>query len=87
MQKKTLLLVVPLQAGLLEGFSAGIIALGNYIRFYNDDTDVIFVDLGSIPLSLISESVRQRLQGRSGLVFAGIAGTTASYQNMLRTAS
>jgi anaerobic magnesium-protoporphyrin IX monomethyl ester cyclase len=86
MQKKTLLLVVPPQAGLLEGFSAGIIALGNYIRLYNDDTDVMFVDLGSIPPSLISEYVRQTLQGRSGSVFAGITGTTASYQNMLRTA-
>src|ERR1700719_4488609 len=86
MQKKTLLLVVPPQAGLLEGFSSGIIALGNYIRLNNDDTRVIFVDLGNIQPSLIPEYVRKRLRGRSGLVFAGITGTTASYQNMLRTA-
>jgi radical SAM superfamily enzyme YgiQ (UPF0313 family) len=83
---KTLLLVVPPQAGLLEGFSAGIIALGSYIRHYNNDTEVIFVDLGSIPPSLISEYIQRTLTGRSGLIFVGITGTTASYQSMLRTA-
>jgi radical SAM superfamily enzyme YgiQ (UPF0313 family) len=87
MQKKTtLLLVVPPQAGLLEGFSAGIIALGSYIRHYKKDTEVIFVDLGNTPQSLISEYVQRSLLGRSGLIFAGITGTTASYQSMLRTA-
>jgi radical SAM superfamily enzyme YgiQ (UPF0313 family) len=86
MKKKTLLLVVPPQAGLLEGFSAGIISLGNYIRLYNSDTEVVFVDLGNIPPSLISEYVQGTLKGRSGLIFAGITGTTASYQHMLRTA-
>lgn len=86
MKRKTLLLVVPPQAGLLEGFSAGIIALGNYIRLYNSDTEVIFVDLGNIPPSLISKYVQGTLERRSGLIFAGITGTTASYQHMLRTA-
>tara|TARA_R110000782_G_scaffold23881_9_gene62044 strand:- start:5707 stop:7221 length:1515 start_codon:yes stop_codon:yes gene_type:complete len=84
---KTLILVTPPQKGLLEGFSTGLIALGNYVRQYGDGINVRFLDLGLIPTSAITKSVASELRSTSGQVFFGITGTTASYQGMLATAS
>jgi radical SAM superfamily enzyme YgiQ (UPF0313 family) len=86
MGTKTLLLVMPPQGGLLEGFSSGLVALGNYVGLNNKDTQVRLVDLGLVPPSRMVDFVQAELQDLSGLVFAGITGTTASYQNMLLTA-
>jgi radical SAM superfamily enzyme YgiQ (UPF0313 family) len=86
MGTKTLLLVMPPQGGLLEGFSSGLVALGNYVVRNNKDIQVKLVDLGPVPPSRMVDFVQAELQNLSGLVFAGITGTTASYQNMLRTA-
>src|SRR5882762_3211415 len=68
---------MPPQAGLLEGFSAGLIALGNYIRLYVPDVLIKIVDLAIDQISL---------QNLPEPIFVGITGTTASYQSMLRTA-
>jgi hypothetical protein len=83
---KILLLVMPPQLGLLEGFSSGLIALGNYIKLHNRDTRVRLLDLGPVAPSRTFEFVQAALQGLSGTVFAGITGSTAGYQSMLRTA-
>jgi anaerobic magnesium-protoporphyrin IX monomethyl ester cyclase len=84
--QKTLVLAVPPQAGLLEGFSSGVISLANYVHLHNDDTRVIFADFGPVSARRLSESVEGILKGAVGPVFVGITGTTADYQNMLRTA-
>jgi anaerobic magnesium-protoporphyrin IX monomethyl ester cyclase len=84
--QKTLVLAVPPQAGLLEGFSSGVISLANYVHLHNDDTRVIFADFGPLSPRRLSESVGEILKDASGPVFVGITGTTADYQNMLRTA-
>jgi anaerobic magnesium-protoporphyrin IX monomethyl ester cyclase len=83
---KTLLLAVPPQAGLLEGFSSGIISLGSYISVVNTDTQVKFVDFSRTSLGRLSDQVCETLTDISGPVFVGITGTTASYQSMLQTA-
>src|SRR4030081_1881438 len=83
---KTLLLVMPPQLRLLEGFSSGLIALGNYIKLHNKDANVRLLDLAEVAPSRIFECVQAALQGLSGTIFAGITGTTAGYQSMLRTA-
>jgi hypothetical protein len=84
--RNTLLLVMPPQLGLLEGFSSGLIALGNYVKLHNKDTSVRLLDLAEVAPARTSECVRAALQGLSGTVFAGITGTTAGYQSMLSTA-
>ncbi|MGA7806958.1 B12-binding domain-containing radical SAM protein [Bradyrhizobium sp.] len=84
--KNTLLLVMPPQLGLLEGFSSGLIALGNYIKLHNEDTSVRLLDLAEVAPGDTSKCVQAALQGLSGTVFAGITGTTAGYQSMLSTA-
>src|SRR5260370_39232751 len=85
MGTKTLLLVMPPQGGLLEGFSSGLVALGNYVCLNNKDTQVRLVDLGPVPPSRMVDLVHAELRGLSSLLFAGITGPTASYPNMLRT--
>ena len=84
--QKTLVLAVPPQAGLLEGFSSGVISLANYVHLHNDDTRVVFADFGPLSPRRLSESVGEILKDASSPVFVGITGTTADYQNMLRTA-
>jgi radical SAM superfamily enzyme YgiQ (UPF0313 family) len=86
MMAKTLLLAVPPQAGLLEGFAAGVISLGNYVGLANPDTEVRFVDLTHIPPGQLSNAVAETLKDVTDPVFVGITGTTASYHSMLQTA-
>jgi len=84
---KTLLLVVPPQRGLLEGFSTGLISLGNYARLTDKTLVVRFLDLGNIAHEELSDRVSEAALQAKGRLFVGITGTTASYQSMLRTAA
>jgi anaerobic magnesium-protoporphyrin IX monomethyl ester cyclase len=84
--QKTLVLAVPPQAGLLRGFSSGIIALGNYIRLYDRDTQVIFADFGHLSSCQLTENIGRVLKDVCPKVIVGITGTTAEYQSMLHTA-
>ena len=83
----TLLLVLPPQRGLLEGFSSGLISLANYVEQAEPSVDVRLLDFGPTPADRLPAAVARavRVAGRRRL-FIGITTTTASYQSALRTA-
>jgi radical SAM superfamily enzyme YgiQ (UPF0313 family) len=83
---RTLLLVVPPQRGLLEGFSTGLIAIANYVRQHAHTVEVRLLDFGLLNEKHLGDPVSQALLSAKGRVFVGITGTTASYQSMLATA-
>lgn len=83
----TLLLVVPPQRGLLEGFSTGLVAIANYIQLHAPTVQIRFVDLGLTEEHRLEAAVSEALLQARGRVFVGITGTTASYQSMLKTAA
>jgi radical SAM superfamily enzyme YgiQ (UPF0313 family) len=83
----TLLLVVPPQRGLLEGFSTGLVAIANYIKRLAPSIQIRFVDLGLTEDYQLEAAVSEALSRAKGRVFVGITGTTASYQSMLKTAA
>lgn len=82
----TLLLVVPPQRGLLEGFSTGLIAIANYVRRQHSAVSVSLLDFGVLGDGDLERAVSEALLEATGRVFVGITGTTASYQSMLATA-
>jgi anaerobic magnesium-protoporphyrin IX monomethyl ester cyclase len=84
---RTVLLVVPPQRGLLEGFSTGLIAIANYLRLHVPSCAVRLLDLTHEPFDALPDLISDALLAASGRVFVGITGTTASYQSMLRTAA
>jgi hypothetical protein len=81
-----LLLVVPPQRGLLEGFSTGLIAIANYVRRHQSSIKVSLLDFGLLGDEDLDRPISEALLGATGRVFVGITGTTASYQSMLATA-
>ena len=83
---RTLLLVVPPQRGLLEGFSTGLVAIANYVRQRDPSVVVRLLDFGLMRDADLAEPVSEALLAAEGQVFVGITGTTASYQSMLVTA-
>lgn len=83
---RTLLLVVPPQRGLLEGFSTGLIAIGNFIRQHDKAVHVRLLDFGLLTEKQMGDQASAALLAAEGRVFVGITGTTASYQSMLTTA-
>jgi radical SAM superfamily enzyme YgiQ (UPF0313 family) len=82
----TLLLVVPPQRGLLEGFVNGLIAIANYIGLYAPDIEVCLLDFGRMNAVQMDEAVALTLSEARTKTFVGITGTTACYQSMLATA-
>lgn len=86
MQRQNLILVHPPQAGLLEGFSAGLISLANYITQTVPAVEVTLLDLGLTPLNRLLEEVRNALRGQSEPLWVGISTTTATYQSALAVA-
>jgi radical SAM superfamily enzyme YgiQ (UPF0313 family) len=83
----SLLLVVPPQRGLLEGFVSGLVAIANYVLLAQPDVDVRVVDLGLEHPDDLERLVAAALIDVPGRVFVGLTSTTASYQSMLRTAA
>lgn len=82
----TLLLVVPPQRGLLEGFVNGLISIANFIALHAPDIDVRLLDFGRMRADQVSEAAAIALSEASSRVVVGITGTTACYQSMLATA-
>lgn len=84
---KFLLLVMPPQEGLLNGFAAGLISLANYIRDHQSEVSVEIADYSY----LSTEEAEAALTGRlrcvvDQTVFVGITSTTASYRSALKIA-
>jgi hypothetical protein len=82
----TLFLVHPPQAGLLEGFSSGLVALGNYVTKCLSRCRVTLLDLGGVPLQMVNSAVAEAVRNASEPLFVGITATTATYQAALQVA-
>lgn len=83
----TLILVMPPQPGLLNGFATGLISIANYVQAKLPTIQVQLLDLSKTPLSSLETTIFNK-----GLSFAkntvvGITTTTASYQSALWVAS
>lgn len=83
---RTLVLVVPPQHGLIEGTSAGLIAIANYVSNHAPTIVVRLVDFARLGFREMAAAVSQEVLAAQGRLFIGITGTTASYQGMLATA-
>jgi len=81
----SLLLVVPPQKGLLEGFSAGLISIANYVEERTNNVDVSLLDYQNATFEFVHSDIYTKLQ-RGGRIVVGVTGTTASYQSMLKVA-
>lgn len=76
-----LLLIMPPQGGLLNGFAAGLIALANYVRAELPHVEAAILDLSKTPTDDAKEAVTAACHpGKSQNIFVGITTTTASYQ-------
>lgn len=78
---RTLLLVVPHQPGLLEGFSTGLIAIANYVRRHQPAVEVRLLDFGLLTEQGLAEAISYEMLAARGKMFVGITGTSASYQS------
>lgn len=83
----TLILVMPPQAGLLNGFANGLISVANYVQAHLSSVQVQLLDLSNTSSSSLEATIL-----RSGIPLAkntvvGITTTTASYQAALRVAA
>lgn len=83
----TLILVMPPQPGLLNGFATGMISIANYVQAKIPAIQVQLLDLSKEPMLSLESRILNR-----GLSFAkntvvGITTTTASYQSALFVAS
>jgi hypothetical protein len=81
-----LLLVIPPQLGLLEGFANGVISLANYVGGQLPEIAIETLDLGVTPDRLLPRVIEQAIGGIPGRVMVGISTTTASYQSTLNVA-
>ena len=84
---KRLLLIMPPQQGLLNGFAGGLISLANFAgdRLCQLQTDIL--DLSRHTLGHSEPLIRKAIQETSGSrLFVGITTTTASYQSALQIA-
>jgi anaerobic magnesium-protoporphyrin IX monomethyl ester cyclase len=85
-QRPSLVLVVPPQLGLLEGFSSGLISLANFTQTALPAACVQLLDLSLATWEQVSFEVKEVCCDVGGPIFVGITTTTASYQSALRTA-
>src|SRR3989442_1370416 len=81
-----LLLVLPPQLGLLEGFGGGLIALANYVSSHVRGANVCILDLSLTPRAYLAARIRDAAERLSEPLVVGITTTTASYQSALRVA-
>jgi anaerobic magnesium-protoporphyrin IX monomethyl ester cyclase len=85
--KRVVLLVVPPQRGLLEGFSKGLIAIANFLDMHGQNIEVRLLDFSFLMDEEVEDQASKAISNCGGaLTFIGITGTTASYQGMLLTA-
>ncbi|MBW1996617.1 MAG: B12-binding domain-containing radical SAM protein [Deltaproteobacteria bacterium] len=83
--RKTLILVLPPQPNLLEGFSSGLISLANFVDARLPGVEVKLLDLGRTTMKELALEAKEVLKSASGRVFVGVTSTTATYQNALKT--
>lgn len=85
---KGLLLVMPPQQGLLNGFAAGLISLANYVSVRMPEVQTEILDLSLQTLDNANSEVVGFLKTfPRKYLFVGITSTTASYQAALAIAS
>ena len=75
---QTLVLVVPPQLGLLEGFANGVISLANYILQQLPSLRVEVLDLGVASPEAAEAAVQWAVAQAKGPLVLGITTTTAS---------
>lgn len=79
-----LVLVMPPQIGLLNGFATGLISLANYILGKIPDIKVEILDLSTYSLETAKSEIIDRCTNVGNQrLFVGITATTASYQSAL----
>ena len=76
----SLLLVIPPQHALLEGFSSGLISLANYVAAHEPALDVRLLDLSHTAPEDLERELALAFDGGGGRVLVGITTTTATYQ-------
>ena len=82
----TLVLFLPPQHGLLEGFSSGLIALASFARLELPKADIRLADLSRTARAELKRAVRDAVSRLAEPLFVGITTTTATYQSALRVA-
>jgi radical SAM superfamily enzyme YgiQ (UPF0313 family) len=86
--KKKLLLVMPPQKGLLNGFAAGLISLVNYVDARMPEVRAEILDLSAYSFERSELELERYLADfKHEIPFVGITTTTASYQSALKIAS
>jgi len=78
-----LILVIPPQLGLLEGFANGVISLANYVGGHLPELTIETLDLGLTSETALRATIEAALAEVQGAVMVGISTTTASYQSAL----
>jgi radical SAM superfamily enzyme YgiQ (UPF0313 family) len=81
-----LVLIVPPQHGLLEGFVNGLVCLANYISQKLPDVKVDFLNLSTVPIAEIRKVIQEQVNQHSGRLVVGISTLTAFYQASLSVA-
>lgn len=85
--KKTLLLIMPPQPGLLDGFAAGLISLANFVESRMLVSNLSILDLSKHSFDSAKSKITQACCGNQGKpFFVGITTTTASYQSSIKIA-
>lgn len=85
--EKKLLLIMPPQKGLLNGFASGLISLANFVETRMPDVHPDVLDLSTHSFDSANIEITRALLTKQGrLVFVGITTTTASYQSALEIA-
>ncbi len=82
---RTLILVVPPQRGLIEGFVSGLTAIAHYVSHKLPEVEVRLLDLGLETAESIEAIIASTLASTRGQTFVGLTSTTATYRSMLRT--
>ncbi|HVT87691.1 MAG TPA: radical SAM protein [Tepidisphaeraceae bacterium] len=79
----TVILTLPPQHALLEGFSSGLISLANYVADRESAVDVRLLDLSFTDADSVQQEIRRELSDVRGRVLIGVTTTTATYQSAL----
>lgn len=82
-----LLLIMPPQSGLLNGFAAGLISLANFVRAKMPDVTTEILDLSTDSFYEAERHLRCSLDRGDLRLFVGITTTTAGYQAALQVAN
>jgi radical SAM superfamily enzyme YgiQ (UPF0313 family) len=82
----SLVLVMPPQNGLLNGFATGLISIANFAQSALPSLKVELLDLSYVPVSKLRAAILGSGVPLTRDTIVGITSTTASYQSALKTA-